>query len=106
MTYGLQEYGIRGPGVPEPAAGTVMRQWSLAVHSNTRGTFRLYFFKMFDGYTLMYNPSTKSWKKWRQRKSIILPRGRTTISQAVKAQKYLDRMWRTVAKRTKALKLA
>lgn len=100
-------YGIRGPGVPEPAPGTVAKQWSVAVHSNIYGTFRMYYFQMFDGWTLCYNPSTKQWKRYRTKhRSHVLPVGKTTLSQAVKAQKYLDRMWRTVAKKTKALKLA
>lgn len=46
------------------------------------------------------------WKTWRPKKHIVLPRGNTTLSQAVKAQKFLDKMWRTVARKTKALKLA
>jgi len=46
------------------------------------------------------------WKTWRPKKHIVLPRGTTTLSQAVKAQRYLDRLWKTVAKRTKAIKLA
>lgn len=97
---------VSGPGVPEPPRQMVKKQWSVAVHSNTYGTFRIYFFALFDGRVMCYNPSTKVWNIWRPKKHIILPRGRTTLSQAVKAQRYLDRMWRTVAKRTKALKLA
>lgn len=103
----MTQYGIRGPGVPEPAPGTVMKQWSVAVNSNTYGTFRIYYFRMFDGYTLMYNPSTETWKRWRPKKPLaVMYRGKTTLAQAVKVQKYLDKMWRTVARKTKALKLA
>lgn len=46
------------------------------------------------------------WKHWKPAKPIVMVRGRTTLAGAVKAQRYLDHMWRTVAKRTKALKLA
>lgn len=45
-------------------------------------------------------------KSWRPAKPIVMVRGKTTLGQAVKAQRYLDKLWRTVAKRTKALKLA
>lgn len=45
-------------------------------------------------------------KSWKPKKPIVLSRGSTTLSQAVKAQKYLDKMWRTIAKKTKQLKLA
>lgn len=46
------------------------------------------------------------WKHWKPVKPIVMVRGRTTLAGAVKAQRYLDHLWRTVAKRTKALKLA
>lgn len=107
MTGAMVQYGIRGPGVPEPAPGTVMNQWSVVVNSKTVGTFRIYFFKMFDGYTLMYNPAKRQWKRWRTKgvKPIYLGKN-PTLGVAVKAQRKLDRLWRTVAKRTKALKLA
>lgn len=45
-------------------------------------------------------------KRWKPIKPICLVRGKTRLATAVKAQRYLDRLWRTVAKRTKALKLA
>ena len=45
-------------------------------------------------------------KVYKPKKHIILPRGTTTLSQAVRAQRYLDRLWRTAAKRTKAIKMA
>jgi len=45
-------------------------------------------------------------KSWRPVKNIVMARGKTTLSQAVTAQRYLDKMWRKVAKKTKQLKLA
>lgn len=98
---------VSGPGVPEPPPGMVAKQWSVAVHSNTFGTFRIFFFRLIDGRVMMYNPSIKGWKIWRPKKPLaVMYRGRTTLSQAVKVQKYLDRMWRQVAKKTKQLKMA
>lgn len=80
-------YGIAGPGVPEPADGTWSRKWNIVTNSRERGTYRIYFWQMMDGYTLMYNPATKGWKRWKQRKSIVLsadPR-MSTIGRAVRA---------------------
>jgi len=54
-------------------------------------------------YTMTKSGITKSWKP---KKPIVMVRGKTSLAGAVKAQRYLDHMWRTVAKRTKALKLA
>jgi len=93
-------------GAPEPLPGTVMKQWVTLVHSNTIGNYYIYFYKLTNGYTVCYNPAKREWKKWKPKKHIILPRGKTTLSQAVKAQSYLDRMWKKVAKRTKAVKLS
>lgn len=45
-------------------------------------------------------------KNWKPKKPIVMVRGKVTLAQAVTAQRYLDHLWRTVAKRTKALKLA
>ncbi len=45
-------------------------------------------------------------KSWKPKKPIVLMRGTTNLGTAIKAQRYLDHMWRTVAKRTRQLKLA
>ncbi len=101
------QFGIRGPGVPEPAPGTVAKQWSVVVHSREHGTFRIFYFRMFTGEILMYNPAKREWKKWRPKKPLaVMYRGKTTLSQAIKVQSYLDKMWRKVAKKTKAIKMA
>lgn len=97
---------VGGPGVPEPPKSMVTRQWRTTVYSNTFGYMHCYFFQLSDGRVMMWHSKRNYWRVWRPKKSIVLPRGRTTLSQAVKAQRYLDRIWRTVAKRTKALKLA
>lgn len=107
MTMGMQGYGISGPGVPEPAPGTVMKQWSTAVHSNTYGTFRMYYFQMWDGWTICYNPSTQSWKKYRTKhRNVILSSRKPNLRQAIRAQKFLDRLWKAAAKGNPHLKTA
>jgi len=87
---------LGGPGAPEPPAALIAKEWST-------GTAR--FYMLIDG-RICCRKKNGVWKIWRPKKHIVLPRGTTTLAQAVKAQVYLDRMWRTVAKRTKALKLA
>ena len=98
---------VGGPGVPEPPAEMVASHWSVEVHSNAAGTFNLWFFKLVDGRMMCFNPAKNTWKMWRPKKPLaVMYRGKTSLSQAVKVQKYLDGMWKTVAKKTKALKLA
>jgi len=101
---------VSGPGVPEPPKAMVARQWVVKVNADRwagRGeTFYMYFFRLIDGRIMSYHPY-KGWKIWRPKKPLaVMYRGKTSLSQAVKVQKYLDTMWKTVAKKTKALKMA
>lgn len=81
-------YGIAGPGVPEPANGTWSKRWSQHVNSHKlNATWEIFFWQMWDGYTLMYNPMTKGWKRYKARKNIVLssdPR-LSDIARAVRA---------------------
>jgi len=95
---------VGGPGVAEPPAGMVAKQWHMLVHSNTTGWYWIYFFKLHDGRIMCYNPPV-GWKIWRPKKMIVLspdPR----MSMIKKLDKVYNRTMRTLAKKTKALKLA
>lgn len=96
-------YGIAGPGVQEPADGTWEKRWSIAVNSEKfGGTWRVYFWKMWDGYTLCFNPRTGGWKRYKPRKNIVLssdPRI-SNISRAVRAT---EGKLKRLSKRTKRL---
>ena len=97
---------IGGPGVPEPPRALVARQWKIKVFSKAHGEYWQYFFKLIDGRVMCFNPY-KGWTIWKPKKPLaVMYRGKTTLSQAVKVQSYLDKLWRKVAKRTKALKMA
>jgi len=96
---------ISGPGVPEPPANMVSKQWVTLAHSNTVGNYYIYFFKLIDGRIMCYNPAKKEWKIWKPKKMIVLspdPR----MSQIKKLDRVYNRTMRTLAKKTKALKLA
>lgn len=97
---------VGGPGVPEPPRAMVAKEWKTKAFSHTVGEYWVYFFKLHDGRIMCYNAAKRSWKMWKPKKPIVLYRGKVTLSQAVKAQRMLDKLWKTVAKRTKALKLA
>lgn len=101
---------VSGPGVPEPPRVMVARQWVVKVNADKYAgkgeTFYMYYFRLIDGRMMCYHPY-RGWRIWKPKKPLaVMYRGKTTLSQAVKVQKYLDRMWRTVAKKTKALKLS
>ncbi|GAI21636.1 unnamed protein product [marine sediment metagenome] len=96
---------ISGPGVPEPPRVLVAKQWSIAVRSETYGTFRVFFFKLIDGRIMCYNPSTKSWKIWRPKKHIVISRD-PRMSTIRKLERTYDKVIRKLARKSKALKLA
>ena len=95
-----------GIGVPEPADGTWEKRWNIAVNSvKFGGTWRVYFWKMWDGYTLCYNPRTGGWKRYKPRRNIVLssdPR----ISNIARAERAVQGKLRRLAKKSKTLKLA
>lgn len=95
-----------GPGVPEPPAAMVAKAWKTKSFSNTVGEYWVYFWKLTDGRILCWNAAKREAKIWRPKKPIVMYRGKVTLSQAVKTQRMLDKLWRTVAKKTKQLKLA
>lgn len=95
-----------GPGVPEPPASMVAKAWKTKSFSNTVGEYWVYFWKLTDGRILCWNAAKREAKIWRPKKPIVMYRGKVTLSQAVKTQRMLDKLWRTVAKKTKQLKLA
>ncbi len=83
----VMPYGIAGPGVPEPAAGTWTRKWQTKSLTKEGGAYWVYFWQMVDGYTICYNTRFGGWKRWKPRKSIVLssdPR-LSTIRRAVTA---------------------
>ncbi len=92
----LFEIDIPGTGTGTDGLSKVVKQWS--AHGWP-------FSMTADGriHTVTKSGIQKSWKP---HKPIVLFRGHTTLSQFVRAQRYLDKLARTIAKRTKALKLA
>lgn len=103
MTMTNYGYGIGGPGVPEPANGTWSKRWDIAVNSKKQNaTWRVYFWRMLDGYTLMYNPMTNGWKRWKPRKSIVLS-SNPRISEISRAVRATEGKLKRLAKRTKHL---
>jgi len=85
-----------------PAGRDIVSLWNTNPQAPQYGQT---FYRMANGKIATVN-KFGVWKEWRPKKHIVLPRGSTTLSQYVKAQRYLDRMARTIAKRTKALKMA
>lgn len=108
MTYGstgaagMVPYG--GPGVPEPAAGLVARQWKTKAFANDVGEYWVYFFRLIDGRIMCWNERRQEMKIWRPKKNIVIssdPR----ISSIVKLERTYNRVIRRLAKKSKALKL-
>lgn len=95
---------VGGIGVAEPPAGMVAKQWKILTHSNTTGNYYIYFFKLLDGRIMCYNPP-KGWKIWRPKKNMVIS-SNPRISMIKKLDRVYWKTMRTVAKKTKMLKLA
>jgi len=85
-----------GPGYRAWATQTVRSDGSIAVTTFAREPNGRMHVVAPDGTT----------KTWMPRKPIVLYRGKITLSQAVKAQRTLDKLWHTTARKVKQLKLA
>lgn len=96
-------YGIAGPGVQEPANGTWEKRWSIACNSEKfGGTWRVYFWKMWDGYYLCHNPRTGGWKRYKPRKNIVLS-SNPRLSNVQRAVTATEGKLKRLAKKTKRL---
>jgi len=100
------QYGIGGPGIPEPKAGTFYKTWRIETEDRTGKKVYTYFWRMYDGYTLYYSTSGKMGRfKPKKPVAVVMQGGKMSMQAYVKLDKYLDRMTRRIAKRSKRLKL-
>lgn len=99
---------LGGPGVPEPKEGTYYKTWHTKYERRDGRDGLVYFWALNDGRVVSWDNQTGRSKVWRPKKpvAVIMSGGKTSLATAVRAQRHLDKLWRTVAKRTKALKLA
>ena len=95
-------YAIEGAQSIIPPGKAIIGIWNSQPYKEPDGWT---FFKLNNGKFATFSKSFM-WREWRTPRPIVLSRGHTSLSSAVKAQKYLDKMWRNVARKTKALKLA
>lgn len=100
---GISPYGITQFNVPEPALGTYMKHWKIRVNA-THGSFTVYFWKMWDGYTIMWNPDGQYWKRWKPRKNIVLSSDPRLSSIRKIERAYMSKI-RSLAKKSRMLKL-
>ena len=102
---------ILSNGVPEPPPSMVVHEWVQLLRAKKwKGegeSFYMYFWRLIDGRIMSYHPY-KGFKIWRPKKpiAVLFRGGRLDLKTAVRAQKYLDGVWKTVAKKTKQLKMA
>lgn len=95
---------ISGPGVPEPPAALVARQWRIMVRAEDIGNYWVYFFKLIDKRIMSYNPRKQEWKIWRPKKHIVIssdPR----MSMVRKLERTYNKVIRSLARKSRALKL-
>lgn len=93
------------PGKAAPDGGTIVKAWVTHAWRKDNSLASTQFARLANG-RIMSMSEEGIIKSWRPVKNIVMARGKTTLSQAVTAQRYLDKLWRKVARKTKQLKLA
>ena len=91
----LSSVPFGGPGVPEPPAGMVAKQWKTKAFSGTKGEYWVYFFKLIDGRIICWNEAKREAKMWRPKKNMVLsnnPRLPDLLRFSKKANKMLFKL--------------
>jgi len=98
---------LSGLGLPEPQPGTFSKTWTTLYERKDGKNVRVYFWLMNDGYVISYDSDTKRSKRWKPKKpvAVIMGGGKMSMQDFLKADRYLDRFTRRLAKRSKRLKL-
>lgn len=93
------------PGKMAPDGNVIVKSWVTHAWRRDNSLASTQMARLANG-RMMSLSETGIIKSWRPTKNIVMARGKTTLSQAVSAQRYLDKLWRKVARKTKQLKLA
>ena len=93
------------PGKMAPGGNMIVKSWVTHAWRKDNSLASTQMARLANG-RMMSLSEDGVMKSWRPVKNIVMARGKTTLSQAVTAQRYLDKMWRKVAKKTKQLKMA
>jgi len=98
---------LSGLGLPEPVPGSFSKTWTTLYERRDGKNVRVYFWMMNDGYIISYDSDTKRSKRWKPKKpvAVIMQGGKMSMQDFLKADRYLDRFTRRLAKRSKRLKL-
>ncbi len=81
---------LGGPGLAEPPAGWVAKEWHIQLNSKS-GSFQLQFYRLIDGRVMCYNQRTKGWKIWKPSKPMVISRN-PKIKQLIAADKFTDNL--------------
>lgn len=98
---------LSGLGLPEPQPGTFSKTWTTLYERKDGKNVRVYFWLMNDGYVISYDSDTKRSKRWKPKKpvAVIMGGGKMSMQAFLRADRYLERFTRQLAKRSKRLKL-
>lgn len=98
---------LGGPGVPEPRAGTYYRTWRTTYERRDGRNGYVWFWAMNDGHIVSYDSLSGRAKRWKPKKpvAVIMRGGKMSMQDFVRADRYLDKMARAIAKRSPRLKI-
>lgn len=99
------DYGIGGPGIPEPRAGTFQKMWRIPWERRDGTNGYTWFWHMNDGFIISYTKPPGKWNRWKPVKPIAVLGRKMSLNTFLKADRYLDRFARRIAKRSSKLQL-
>jgi len=98
---GINGVPLVGPGLPEPPAWMVAKEWHIRGGKDGRVTAQMYL--LIDGRIASYNKGKKTWKVWRPKKNIVLS-SNPRCNDLIKADKKIDSLMKRLAKRAGLVK--
>tara|TARA_Y100000296_G_scaffold86989_1_gene129109 strand:- start:82 stop:1017 length:936 start_codon:yes stop_codon:yes gene_type:complete len=99
-------FGLQGPGIPEPLPGTFSKEWRIESEDRDGRKIYTYFWKLYNGSITYYSTSGKVGNyKPKKPVAVIMQGGKMSMQDFLKADRYLDRFTRRIAKRSKRLKI-
>lgn len=89
---------LGGPGLPEPAASMVAREWR-NTYQIKGGSFAVQFYQLIDGRIISYNQRTKQYKMWKPTGGYL-----SVIGKNMPSHRMLTRLHRNLKRHTQDAK--
>lgn len=81
---------LGGPGLPEPPAGMVAKEWKIRFDSK-QGDFNVQYYQLRNGRMVTYNQRTGQYKTWKPYKMVVIGKKIPSHQQITRLRRYLKK---------------